>query len=108
MIERVKKHARRWLAVESEALAVTQQNERAPANTGKRRAGGWREYLNRAVRFGESHPIRAKMALQNNLVDHRAQTGRRPVEVLEDWIRQGDGNSVFRPDRVSKVAATSR
>ena len=54
--------------------------------------------------FDEGHAIGAEMPLQDNLVDSRAalQSGK----VFELRIRQGDGNRIFWPDGIRKVAAT--
>ena len=68
------------------------------------RIGKWREYLDGAVGFDESHAIGAEMPFQDDPVDSRAalQSG----EVFELQTRQGDGNRIFRPDGIRKVAAT--
>jgi hypothetical protein len=95
-------------AAASKPRVITQQDDRASANAVNRRAGGWREYLDCAVRFVESHAVGAEMTLKDNLVDRRAKTNSGAVEVLVDRIRQRDGNGIFGPDGVGKVAATRR
>jgi hypothetical protein len=92
------------LAAASKPRVITQQNERALTNTGKRRAGGWREYLNRVVRFDESYAIGAEITLKDNPVDHSAAL--RLAKVFELQIRQRDGNGIFWPDGIGKVAAS--
>src|SRR3984893_9365762 len=96
------------LAAASKPLVLTQQDDRASANAVNRRAGGWREYLDCAVRFVESHAVGAEMTFKDNLVDRRAKTNSGAIEVLVDRIRQRDGNGIFGPDGVGKVAATRR
>ena len=94
------------LAAASKPRVITQQNQRALTNTGEGSAGRWREYLNRPVRFDESHAIGAEMTLEDNPVDHRAALQR--GKVFELQIRQRDGNGIFWPDGIGKVAATRR
>ena len=93
------------LAAVSKPRVFTQQNERTLTNTGKRRrAVGWREYLNRVVRFDESYATGAEITLKDNPVDHRAALQR--GKAFELQIRQRDGNGIFWPDGIGKVAAS--